>query len=108
MRLIENDVRLMRRYLVALQFEDMRSANLIVGYLRNIRKLEVILPSEYTTFERDRYLNRLLGKEVWLAKKWGCVLLRDYDGRGSSDCIFLNSRWANPYTLYVRLIEPIE
>ena len=101
--MIENDVRLMRRYLVALQFEDFASANSIVGYLRNIRKLNMILPSEYTTFERDNYLHRLLGKERWLAKRWGCVLLPDY-----KDCIFLNSLWANPYLLYVRLVERVE
>ena len=36
--------------------------------------------------------------EIALALEFGCVLLPDYN-----DCIFLNSKWKNPRTLYVRL-----
>jgi len=102
-KLTENDVRLMRRSLVALGFGDEDSASKITKYLRVTRELEMILPSEQTKEQRERFLNRLLDKEKWLSREYGCILLPKYH-----DCIFLNSRWANPRTLYVRLNAPVE
>lgn len=101
--IIENDVRLMRRLLVCLRVNDLESAKVITSYLRNTRKLNFILPDEQTEELRDSYLGRLLDNEKWLARKYGCVLLPDYN-----DCIFLNSRWANPFTLYMHLNAPID
>ena len=106
-KLIENDVRLMRRVLVALRYKDEASANSVALYLRHIRGLNLVFPPEQTEEQRERFLNRLLEKEKWLSRKYGCVLLPDYDGKGSNDCVFLNSMWANPYTLYVRLVTPV-
>ena len=102
-KLIENDVRLMRRSLVALQFGDVNSANQITEYLRSVRGLKMVLPSEQTKEQREKFLNRLLPKERWLSREYGCILLPKYH-----DCIFLNSKWANPRTLYVHLVAPIE
>jgi hypothetical protein len=62
----------------------------------------MILPNEQRDEQRERYLHRLEENEKWLAREYGCILLPDYH-----DCIFLNSKWANPYTLYVRLVEQV-
>ena len=101
-KLIENDVRLMRRSLIALQFKESQAAWDITTFLRDVREINMILPDEQTEKERDRFLVRLLDKEKYLARKFGCILLPD-----CYDCIFLNSKWANPYTLYVRLVSAI-
>jgi len=98
----ENDIRLMRRILVALQFGCTGEADLITDYLRFVRGLDVVLPKEQNKEQRERYQGRLLDKEKWLANKYGCIILPEYH-----DCVFLNSKWANPYTLYVRLNEPV-
>lgn len=103
MKITENDVRLMRRILVALKFGDKKSAIEITKYLRKVRNQDFVLPSQQSVAARNAYLNRLNSKEQWLAKKYGCILLPKY-----KDCIFLNSKWANPYTLYVRLVEPVK
>ena len=103
MKLIENDVRLMRRILVALSYGKQIEADRITDYLRNVRVLDMVLPDEQTKELRERYLYRLKDNEKWLAREFGCVLLPDY-----YDCIFLNSKWSNPYTLYVRLVVPID
>ena len=63
----------------------------------------MVLPSEQTKEQRERFLNRLLPKERWLSREYGCILLPKY-----YDCIFLNSKWANPRTLYVHLSAPVE
>ena len=106
-KLIENDVRLMRRSLVASMFDKPQESWKVATYLRDVRKLNMFLPSEQTDDQRERFLTRLLPKEKWLARKYGCILLPDYDGKGSNDCIFLNSKWANPYTMYVRLVKQV-
>ena len=100
MKLIENDVRLMRRILVALRYGKQIEADRVTDYLRNVRESNMVLPSEQTKDQRERFLNRLLDKEKWLSREYGCVLLPDYH-----DCIFLNSKYANPYTMYVRLVS---
>ena len=102
MKLIENHVRLMRRSLVASLFEKPQVSWEVATYLRDVCELNMVLPSEQTDEQRERYLNRLEENEKWLARKYGCILLPDYH-----DCIFLNSKWANPYTLYVRLNAPV-
>ncbi len=100
-QIIENDVRLLRRILIALQLNDGRSAKKIEKHLRD-KGLKFKLPNEQGDSERIAYANRLPANEQWLAECYGCILLPDY-----SDCIFLNSKWMNPYTLYVRLVEPV-
>jgi hypothetical protein len=100
-QIIENDVRLLRRYLVARQLEDGPSKTKIVKYLRK-KGLVFVLPDEQSEDERVRYASRLPDNEKWLVEQYGCILLPDYN-----DIIFLNSKWMNPYTLYVRLVEPI-
>ncbi len=104
--IIENDVRLLRRILVALQLSDNRSAKKIEKYLRD-KGLEFKLPNEQGDNEQGdneqvAYANRLPANEQWLAERYGCILLPEYN-----DCIFLNSKWQNPYTLYIRLVEPV-
>jgi hypothetical protein len=101
--IVENDVRLARRILVALQLDCKEEAFLIRDYLKYIRGVEVVLPRDQTEEQRERFFGRLLDNEKWLARKYGCILLPQYH-----DCVFLNSKWANPYTLYVRLVEPVE
>jgi len=98
----ENDVRLIRRYLIAVRSRDEHSAEILADYLRKVRRLNMVFPDEQTEEERETYLNRLLDNERWLARKFGCVLLPDYQ-----DVIFLNSKWPNPFTMYVHLKEPI-
>lgn len=100
-QIIENDVRLLRRILIARQLEDGPAAVKIVKHLRN-KGLKFILPAEQKEGERVGYAGRLMDNEKWLVEEYGCILLPDY-----SDIIFLNSKWRNPYTLYVRLVEPV-
>ena len=102
-KLIENDVRLMRRILIALRYGGHRGWRHQRGSVRGVRELDIVLPDEQTKEFRERYLNRLLDKEKWLSREYGCILLPDY-----YDCIFLNSKWANPYTMYVRLVAPVD
>jgi hypothetical protein len=100
-QIVENDVRLLRRILVALNTGDEPSARVVATHLKQ-KGLNFVLPEDQVPEERARFLSRLLPEEVWLAEKYGCILLPDY-----FDCIFLNSMWPNPYTLYVRLVEPV-
>lgn len=100
-QIIENDVRLLRRILVARQLGDGPSAVKIIKYLRN-KGLVFKLPAEQGERERAGYASRLPTNEQWLVEQYGCVLLPEYH-----DIIFLNSKWVNPYTLYVRLVEPV-
>ena len=100
-QLIETDVRLLRRILVALKLGDDDSANIIIAHLRG-KGLTFKLPSEQTEKERAGYTARLSENEIWLVEKYGCILLPTY-----ADCIFLNSKWRNPYTLFVRLNEEV-
>jgi hypothetical protein len=100
-QIIENDVRLLRRILVARQLEDGPSVAKITKHLRD-KGLVFVLPDEQSEDERVRYANRLPTNEQWLVENYGCILLPEYN-----DCIFLNSKWMNPYTLYVRLVEPV-
>ena len=103
MKLIENDVRLMRRILVALRYDKQIEVDKIVDYLRNVRETNMVLPAEQSKEQREGFLARLLDNEKWLAREFGCILLPDY-----YDCIFLNSKWSNQYTLYVRLVAPVD
>jgi len=100
-QIIENDVRLLRRILVALQLKDGPSAAKITKYLRK-KGLVFVLPGEQSESERVSYAAGLPTNEQWLVEQYGCVLLPEY-----KDIIFLNSKWVNPYTLYVRLVEPV-
>lgn len=101
-KLTENDVRLIRRVLVALNFEDQKSAERITYYLRTLRKVNMVLPAEQTETQRQKYAKRLPANERWLIERFGCVLMPDY-----GECVFLNSKWANPRTLYVHLVKPV-
>jgi len=96
----ENDVRLLRRILVCLQHDDRNHAREIADYLRG--RFEFILPEEQKPGEVGRYIRRLQPDEIELVEAYGCVLLPEYN-----DIIFLNRKWSNPRTLYVRLVEPV-
>ncbi|KPJ92062.1 MAG: hypothetical protein AMS18_08165 [Gemmatimonas sp. SG8_17] len=99
MSIVENDIRLMRRMLVLRQVNDDFGLQKIEKHLRNVRKLSFNLRSPES---QSTFLNRLQPNERWLAQQFGFVELPDYH-----DTVFLNSRWANPATLYVRLVEPV-
>lgn len=100
--IVENDIRLMRRYLICAQWREALAGAKIYNYLKNQRKINFRVLGEYTPKEGERYLNRLLEKEKWLARKFGYIVLPEF-----GEAIFLNSKWANPYTLYVHLVEPV-
>jgi hypothetical protein len=100
-KLIENDVRLLRRILVARNLGDGPAAAKITKHLRN-KGLVFTLPEEQSDGEHIPYMGRLPLNEVYLSEEYGCILLPEY-----SDVIFLNSKWRNPYTLFVRLVEPV-
>ena len=101
--LIENDVRLLRRILVALQLGDTRSAQKITKYLRK-KGMKFELPKEQDDEKRGRMASNLPGNEQWLVETYGCAILY---GPKYTELVFLNSKWINPYTLYVRLVEPV-
>lgn len=101
-QIIENDVRLLRRILVALQLGYPAAAKAITVYLRD-KGLVFVLPDEQKPSDQLRYLSTLYQKEMDLAVSFGCVFLPDY-----GDVIFLNSEWRNPKTLYVRLVERVD
>jgi hypothetical protein len=101
--LIENDVRLLRRILVARQLGEFRDAQKIANYLRK-KGMRFKLPNEQDEEERGRMVSRLPDNERWLVEAYGCVVLY---GPKYTELIFLNSKWVNPYTLYVRLVEPV-
>jgi hypothetical protein len=100
-QIVENDVRLLRRILVARQLGDGPSATKIIKHLRK-KGLVFTLPEDQSESERVGYANKLPTNEQWLVEQYGCILLPEYH-----DIIFLNSKWVNPYTLYVRLVEPV-
>lgn len=100
-KLIENDVRLLRRILVARNLGDGAAQVKLVKYLRK-KGLVFTLPEEQSEGEHIPYMGRLPINEVYLAEEYGCILLPEYN-----DVIFLNSKWRNPYTLFVRLVEPV-
>ena len=102
-RLIENDVRLLRRVLVALQLGDARSAKKITKYLRK-KGMRFKLPKEQDEDERVRLVSKLPQNEQWLVETYGCAILF---GPKYTEAVFLNSKWVNPYTLYVRLVESV-
>ena len=101
--LIENDVRLLRRILVALQLGEYKGAQKITNYLRK-KGMKFKLPKEQDDEERGRMLSSLPANEQWLAETYGCAILY---GPKYTEPVFLNSKWINPYTLYVRLVEPV-
>lgn len=99
----ENDVRLLRRIMVARLFRDYVGAVRIIDYLRNKREINFILPEEVDDPQTiEAYLNIKEPNERWLARKWGCILLPEY-----KEAIFLNSKWPRPRTIYVRLVHPV-
>jgi hypothetical protein len=100
-QLIENDVRLLRRILVAYNLNDFESAWIVTKHLRD-KGLNFLLPKEQTEKQYLNYRARLTINEKWLADKYGAIILPDYN-----DIIFLNSKWIIPYTLYVRLVEEV-
>lgn len=100
-KLIENDVRLMRRILVAYNLNDYESAWKVTKYLRD-KGCYFLLPKEQTEEVYRAYRARLPQNEKWLADKYGAIILPN-----ENDIIFLNSKWINPYTLYVRLVEEV-
>lgn len=100
-QIVENDVRLLRRILVAKAVGDPRSARRITRYLRD-KGLVFILPEHQKKEEYEAYKARLPINEQWLCDHYKAILLPDY-----FDIIFLNSKWINPYTLYVRLVEEV-
>jgi hypothetical protein len=99
--IVENDVRLLRRVLVAYNVGDKDSADRIVRHLRE-KGLVFVLPKDQTEEQYSGYKSRLPVNEQWLCDHYGAILLPDY-----FDIIFLNSKWVNPYTLYVRLTEEV-
>ena len=101
--LIENDVRLLRRILVAFQLGEYKSAQKITNYLRK-KGMKFKLPNQQNDEERGRMASSLPTNEQWLVETYGCVILY---GPKYTELVFLNSKWANPYTLYVRLAEPV-
>ena len=102
MKIVENDIRLLRRILVARQVGEPEAINVLIQYLRHDRELKFILPEEQTLGEKEMYFRRLPANELWLATAFGAIFLTD-----QREAIFLNSQWANPRTLYVRLTAPV-
>lgn len=100
-KIVENDVRLLRRILVAYNVGEKKSAEKIAKYLRD-KGLNFVLPKEQTEEEYQSFKSRLQINEQWLCDHYGAILLPDY-----FDIIFLNSKWVNPYTLYVRLTKKV-
>jgi len=100
---VENDVRLMRRYLVARQVGNQDAMIAIRKYLDVTRDLKLIYPDELDPMNLDRYTRRNVPNERYLIKRFGAVIMVDHN----NEAVFLNSKWANPYTLYVRLSSVI-
>jgi len=102
-KLYETDVRLMRRVLVCLNTGELESAGVIINYLREVRKLRFQLPGEGDPDMRARQLMRLSPNEIWLAQTYQSIqMMKPY-----TDTIFLNSKWANPKTMFVRLNQEV-
>jgi hypothetical protein len=98
----ENDVRLLRRFLVARLYNDEPAMYRLIDYL-STRSFKSIFPGEQNPQILRKYLAHLRNPEdVQRAKTLGCILLPEYE-----DVIFLNSAWQNPRSLYVRLCEPV-
>lgn len=100
-KIVENDVRLLRRILVAYNIGDRKSGKKIEKYLRK-KGLKFILPWDQKPGELDNYKGRLPVNEQWLTDHYGGIILPEYN-----DVIFLNSKWVNPYTLFVRLVSEV-
>ncbi len=100
-KLVENDVRLLRRILVAYNVGDRKSAEKIAKHLSD-KGLDFVLPAQQTDAQLISFKARLPVNEHWLCDHYGAILLPDYQ-----DIIFLNSKWINPYTLFVRLVSPV-
>jgi hypothetical protein len=105
-RIVENDVRLLRRILVALHYQDQESADKITAYLRN-KGLRFVLPEEQDLQTVMKFIARLYSDEANLALRYGCILLPNYDQNGNNDVIFLNPDFMNPRTMYVRLVHEV-
>jgi len=100
--IVENDVRLLRRLLVCLNYGEMENVVKLDTYLRQVRELNFQLSRYIPEAEWPRYLNRFNQEEQLLARQYGFVWLPDH-----VDTIFLNRKWKNPFTLYVRLLQVI-
>ena len=102
-QLQENDVRLMRRILVALNTDNPKDADEITKYLKR-KGVPFLAPGEATEEQREQAKAGLPMGEKWLADHYGMCILVDHD----MEAVFLNSKWINPYTLYVRLVHPVD
>lgn len=99
--IVENDVRLLRRYLITRMYGKAQAGYTLGQYFGG-RPFQVVLPTEQTVGMREKYLRKFPANEQWLANAWGCIILPDYN-----DVIFLNSKWENPRTMYVHLLEVV-
>jgi hypothetical protein len=97
----ENDVRLLRRFLVARLYDNQAAMYTLIEYFTT-RSFKSIFPSEQSPQSRRKYLARLNPADAERAETLGCILLPEFE-----DVVFLNSAWQNPRSLYVRLVEPI-
>ncbi len=102
-QIVENDVRLLRRMLVCYNVKDHASGDKIREHLSQ-KGLNFVLGSELSLEKRwGNMFNSMPANEVWLANEFGFAILTDY----GKEVIFLNSMWANPKTLYVKLVKEI-
>jgi len=100
---VENDVRLMRRYLVARQLGNQDAMVQVRKYLDVTRDLDLVYPDELSEETLEKFTRRNVANERYLIKRFGAVIMVDHN----HEAVFLNSKWANPYTLYVRLSKEI-
>jgi hypothetical protein len=99
--IVENDVRLLRRFLIARHYKNVDAMRWLQDYLKE-RGFGYVIPALDKLADFENYLTGMPANEAFLARRWGFVILPTYN-----DVIFLNSKWENPRTLYVRLVEPI-
>lgn len=97
-KLQENDVRLLRRMQVCALTGDQKGALRIESHLRG-RGVKFILPKDQTDEFVERRLRGYPSNEAYLIRKYGAVWLEE----PYNEFVFLNSKWLNPFTLYVRL-----
>lgn len=100
-QIVENDVRLLRRIMVANKLGFDAAAKAIENHLRE-KGLKFVLPEDQTADEQRRYLSTLYPEAFELATEHGFIILPEY-----GEVIFLNSKWRNPKTLYVRLVHKV-
>ncbi len=102
-QIVENDVRLLRRMLVCYNIGDSVSGDRVREHLSQ-KGLNFVLGSEIDSEERrGNMFGGMPINEAWLANAFGFAVLIDYQ----NEVIFLNSMWANPRTLYVKLVKEV-